>query len=336
MRNGDFLKDNPSTKVKDLIEGMLKTKRVGLIAGDPGSGKTFFTLGVAYHIAYGADFLNRKTTKGAVLIIDSDNPKRVLQDRIKKIKRAIESNGYSDRAEVDIQHYSYFLLNDKRTWFEVEKVIKDIKPVLITFDHLMAFHTLNENNSRDMEKVANHFIELSNICGSTILVVHHFNKNTTGNFLKRLRGSIQIYARSEFAFEVRALSHNAGRLESFGVIPQPRKEKTVSPFRVVLEEDDKYIKLKYGGEYQPIEDPILDIIAHRIAHVFIKDKKMYTVEEVKNILAGMASDKQTREALRTLEEKEVVSVKRTGKAHKYEYAPKTDFCLWCQRTLKSY
>jgi archaellum biogenesis ATPase FlaH len=335
MRDEDFLKNNPS-KAKDLIDGMLKTKRIGLIAGDPGSGKTFFTLGVAYHIAYGANFLNQKTNKGAILIIDRENSEEELRGRIRKIKKAIEEEGYSDKAEVEIQHYPCFLLNDKRMWSEIEKVIQDIRPVLITIDHLRAFHTLNENSSQDMEKIANYLIELSNICDSTIMVVHHFNKNVAGSFLKRLRGSIQIYARSEFAFEVRALSHNAGLLESFGVIPQPRKEKNISPFRVILEEDDKHIKFKYGGEYQPVEDPVLDTIAHRIAHVFIKDKEVYTVEKVKGILAGMASDRQVREALYTLEQKSIVSLTRMGKAHKFEYMPKTDFCPWCQKVLESY
>lgn len=333
MRNGEFLKYDP---LKDqinnhLIDELIPSGQIVLAAGLPGEGKSFFTLGVAYYIAYGACFLEKNVSKGPVLILDSENPKKVLTERIEKIKRGLENDGYSNAAEVDIQHYSGFMLDNKVTWTEIEKVIRDIKPVLITMDHQRCFHDQDENSSRGMEKVANAELDLLNICGSTVFVSHHFNKRESGSFYQRLRGSGVIYARSEAAFEIRALKHKGGRLESFGIIPQPRKEKLTLPIRVVLEETEEFIRFRNGGNYDPVGDPVLDDVSHKAAHIFIFDKKESTVNEIKEILAGMASDKEIRDSLRILEQKGIVEAKRSGSSHKFVYAPKSSFvCPWCK------
>jgi len=238
-------------------------------------------------------------------------------------------DGYRKITKVDIQHYPYFKLDDKGTWPEIVDVIRDIKPGIITLDHLLCFHDQDENSSRGMERVARGMLNLVDVSGSTVFVSHHFGKKVSGTFYQRLRGSGVIYARSEAAFEVRALSHKGGKLESFGLIPQPRKEKLCSPIRVVLEEDDECIRLKHNGDYQPVDDPVLDRIAHMIAHIFLKEPEERTVEEVKLILAGMSSDPETREALRTLEKKGVVKTKRSGSSHKYVYTLDAAVCPWC-------
>jgi archaellum biogenesis ATPase FlaH len=332
MKNGEFLKFDPlKDKNNDhLIDELIPSGQIVLAAGLPGEGKSFFTLGTGYHLAYGAPFLGKKTCGGSVLIIDSENPRRVLITRIDRIKRALEEDGYKKQGEIDIQHYPNFMLDDKRTWREIEKVIRDIKPVFISIDHLRCFHNQEENNSGAMEKVANALLELFNICGSTVFVSHHFNKRESGSFYQRLRGSGVIYARSEAAFEIRALKNKEGRLESFGIIPQPRKEKLTLPIRVVLEETEEFIKFRSDGNYDPVGDPILDSVSHMAAHIFIDDKKELTVNDVKDVLAGMANDKEIRESLRILGQKGMVETKRSGSSHKFVYAPKSFVCPWCK------
>jgi len=332
MRNGEFLKDDPfkDRKEEHLISDLIPSNQVVLIAGLPGEGKSFLTLGVAYHIAYEAPFLGRNTSKGSVLIIDSENPQKIIIERIKKIKKGLEDDGHTGADEIDIEHYSGLKFDNKATWTEVEKVIHDIKPVLITIDHLNCFHDQDENSSRGMENVAGGILDLINICGSSVLISHHFNKRESGTFYQRLRGSGVIYARSETAFEIRALERKGGRLESFGIIPQPRKEKLTPPIRVILEETDEFMKFRNGGNYDPVGDPVLDDVSHKAAHIFIDDKKELTVNDVKGILAGMASDKEIRDSLRILEQKGIVEAKRSGSSHKFVYAPKSFVCPWCK------
>lgn len=332
MRNGEFLKYDP---LKDegknhLVDDLIPTGQIILMAGLPGEGKSFCGIGMAYHIAHMAPFLGKNTSKGSVLIIDSENPKKVLTDRIKKIKKGLEDDGHTNQCEIDIEHYSGFKLDSKTTWTEIENVIRAIKPALITIDHLNCFHDQDENSSRGMEKVAVRILELIKICGSSVLISHHFNKRESGTFYQRLRGSGVIYARSETAFEIRALERKGGRLESFGIIPQPRKEELTSPMRVILEETNEFIKFRNGGNYNPVGDPVLDDVSHRVGHIFIDDKNELTVIDVKGLLAGMASDKEIRDSLRILEQKGIVEGKRSGSSHKFVYAPKSFVCPWCR------
>lgn len=332
MKNGEFLKYDPLKDKNNnhLIDELIPSGQIVLAAGLPGEGKSFFTLGMAYHIAYGAPFLGRNSIKGPVLIIDAENPRMVLVSRINKIKKGLEDDGFNQGEKIDIEHYSGFKFDNRSTWTDIEKVIQDIKPVLITIDHLRCFHDQDENSSSGMEKVAKAILDFLNICGSTVLISHHFNKRQSGTFYQRLRGSSVIYARSEVAFEIRALERSTGRLESFGIIPQPRKEKLTSPIRVVLEETGTSIRFKYDGIYNPVDDPILDNLSHLVAHEFIGKKTEQTVNEIKGILAGMGSDKETREALRILAQKGIVEVKKSGSQHKYVYVPKSNGCPWCR------
>jgi hypothetical protein len=332
MRNGEFLKYDPLKDQKEnhIISDLIPSNQIVLAAGLPGEGKSLFTHGTAYHVGYGSPFLGKRTSGGSVLIIDSENPRRVLVTRIDRIKRALQEEGYKKQGEIDIQHYPNFRLDDKGTWREMEKVIQAIKPVLITIDHLNCFHDQDENSSGGMEKVAVGILDLIKICGSSVLISHHFNKRESGTFYQRLRGSGVIYARSETAFEIRALERRGGRLESFGIIPQPRKEKLISPIRVILEETDDFIKFRNGGNYDPVGDPVLDDVSHRVGHIFIDDKNELTVNDVKGLLAGMASDKEIRDSLRILEQKGVVEAKRSGSSHKFVYAPKLFVCPWCR------
>ena len=91
------------------------------------------------------------------------------------------------------------------TWTDIEKVIQDIKPVLITMDHLRCFHDQDENSSRGMEKVANADFRSFEYLRVYCAYSHHFNKRESGTFYQRLRGSGVIYARSEVAFEIQGI-----------------------------------------------------------------------------------------------------------------------------------
>jgi hypothetical protein len=64
MRNGEFLKHDP---LKDkgenhLVDNLMPTGQIILMAGLPGEGKSFCSIGIAYHIAYIAPFLGKNTS----------------------------------------------------------------------------------------------------------------------------------------------------------------------------------------------------------------------------------------------------------------------------------
>jgi hypothetical protein len=333
MKNGKFLKQFPQqTKEKYIVDKLIRRNRLIVGASIPGEGKSLVGMGILYSIAYGAPCLGEKVTAGSVMFIDSENRHDVLRDRALKIKRGLELDGHTMQGEVDFQHYSGFLLDDttsnKRTWQPIIQAVKDIKPALIMLDHLLCFHQQDEDKSAGMNKVANSLEELMAIEGSSLLVLHHFNKNQ-GTFFKRLRGSSVIYARSDAAYEFRALSRKDGRLEKVGLIPQSRKDITVKPIRIKVDEGADWIKFVHDGDYHPIDDPKMDRLYHDIFHLFTQSRDSKSVYDVKNDIAGYASDTEIRDSLRGLEDKGLLDKKLTG-SNKYMYMlGKVKKCPWC-------
>ena len=331
MRNGDFLKQTLSNPTTGIVGSLVQPNRFGLWASIPGEGKSLLAEAMLYHIAYGAPFLDMNVTVGNVMIIDSENRLDVLQSRIRKIKKGLELDGYRKQGEIDIQHYSVFFLDDKSTWTAVRYDILAVNPSLILIDHLAAFHHQDENSESQMKKVTAGIEDLMQITGSSILVLHHFNKNDNGTFFKRLRGSSALYATSDTACEVRTLSLNNGMLEKVGLIPQPRKDITPSPIRAKIEEGDDWLKVVYDGTYKPVEDPRLDRISHDIFHLFLNAPAIeLSVDDVHDTLAGYASDTEIRNVLRDCEKQGLLKMTpRQSNKFCYRYAGVP--CPWCAK-----
>jgi hypothetical protein len=332
MRDSEFIK--PKKKANEngwLVKGLLKRKQMSMVAAPPGEGKSLFAEAIAYHVVFGAHFLGMLVVPGNVLFIDSENSH--LSGRLARIKKGLENDGCKKQGEMEIQHYSGFLLDDKCTWTEVEKVARDLHPVLIVYDHLRCFHHADEDKSGPMTGVCEAVEELAKPYESASLVLHHFRKGE-GSFYSRLRGSSAIYAKTDAAYEVRTLEKKDGRLAKFGVIPQARKDVTPLSFRVRLEEGPDWLKLVHDGEYRPIDDPRMDRICHLIYDTFLQDKEKKTVFDVRDALSGLASDHETRTCLAELENLGFLSAERKERGGKFFYSliSGLTLCPWCSGT----
>lgn len=327
MRNGHFLTP-PEIEQKYVVENMVGANRLVLWASIPGEGKSLLSEALLYHVAYGAPYLGMDVKVGNVLVIDSENRRDVLRGRCTRIKAGLEMDGFKKQGEVDFKHYSGFLLDVKETWKPIAEEIKELKPSLIVLDHLTMFHLQDEDNSKGMTKVCNLIEELMSIGNSSALVMHHLNKMHSGPFVKRLRGSIAIYAKSDCACEVRSLAHNNGKLEKAGLIFQPRKDAMPDPIRVRIEEGDDWLKVKHDGTYVPVEDYKMDSIYHDIYHALLKAGVEMSVNDVIETLEGYASSREVRDSLRELENRALLG-KRMLNRGKYMYKVVLKTCPWC-------
>jgi len=340
MRNGDFTRktiDSPQTNY--IVDGLLGANRLGIWASIPGEGKSLIAEALCYHVAYGATFLGMKVKTGSVMIIDSENRKDILVNRITKIKEGLRLEGHRMQGEVDIQHYSGFLLDDRVTWHDIVSEIGVLHPSLILIDHLAAFHRQDEDREKQTKKVTTTIELLMSLTGSSVLVLHHFNKLDSGTFFRKLRGSSALYAICDAACEVRTLSKTEdGRLEKVGIIPQARKDITMNPIRIKVEEEDDWLRLVYDGTYQPMEDPKMDMLLHKYYHLFLENQTEKTVKQIIDISKGFASDTEVRECLRFMEHKRgLITSERKGKGGGFHYnlclpaGVQHIDCPWCNQ-----
>lgn len=189
-----------------LIKGFLPKAQLGILFGASGSGKTFVALDIAFSIARGVAWRDRRTTKGRVVVIAAEG-----------------GSGLGKRGQAYAQHYGFDLRGatdlhvitaapnflDGEDISEVIAEIKNLGDVdLVVVDTLAQVTPgANENTSEDMGRALGNLNLLHEAAGAMNLVVHHAGKDLS----KGSRGWSGLKAAADVQIEV--LRHENGERE---------------------------------------------------------------------------------------------------------------------------
>lgn len=188
--------------MKWVVEGLLPEEGMMAVSGDPGSYKTWIMMDMAIAVASGKDFLGRfPTQQGAVMLVDEENPQRLLQERFKRMEIAEEG------LPIYILSLSGFRLNEENVRSLLHEVQRlEIK--MIIFDSLVRIHDAEENDAKKMAEV---FAKLKKFvaAGISIVFIHHNRKQLGGGMAQAMRGSSDILASVDSHVAVR-LDHETG------------------------------------------------------------------------------------------------------------------------------
>jgi hypothetical protein len=187
-----------------IVEGILPRASVTLLAGEPGSYKTWLALALLRGVAGGGNFLGRKCARTSVLYLDRENPLAVMRERLAVL--GIES------------------LEGSRIWggwlcdappaigdARLMEIARERRPLII-FDSLIRFHAAaDENSATEMALVMQELRSLAN-AGATVVALHHKPKSEGSHY----RGSSDIAGGVDTAWAI-SRDRNAGllRLECF-------------------------------------------------------------------------------------------------------------------------
>lgn len=189
-----------------LIKGVLPKAELGILFGASGSGKTFVALDLAFSIARGIAWRNRRTTKGRVVLIAAEGGSGLG----KRGEAYAQYHGFDLRATQDLHVITAapnFLDSD-----DISEVIAEIKNLgdvdMIVIDTLAQVSPgANENTSDDMGRVLANIRLLHEAIGAMNLVVHHAGKDLS----KGSRGWSGLKAAADVQIEV--LRHDNGERE---------------------------------------------------------------------------------------------------------------------------
>lgn len=186
-----------------LIKGVLPKGELGVLFGASGSGKTFVALDLAFTIARGVAWRERRTTRGRVVVIAAEGGAGVG----KRGEAYAQYHNFSLRGMDDLQVITAapnFLDSDDIS--EVIAEIKNIGPVdLIVIDTLAQVTPgANENTSEDMGKALANLKLLHEATAAMNLVVHHAGKDLS----KGSRGWSGLKAAADVQIEV--IRHDNG------------------------------------------------------------------------------------------------------------------------------
>jgi hypothetical protein len=180
------------------IEGIFVAKSLNVVAGAPGTYKSFLALDMGYSIARGRPWQGRRVSQGNVLIIAGESVHAQI-DRLKALELTHKHELASGLDHVPMP----VNLSIPQEVTALEDAIRErgTDYDVIVIDTL-AQSTVgaDENSNRDMGMVADVLQDLAEEFGMTIIVIHHTTKST-GSFrgASPVRGAVATEIKVEAA-----------------------------------------------------------------------------------------------------------------------------------------
>jgi hypothetical protein len=184
----------------ELVEGLLREGTVNLVAGDPGTGKTYLALALGAAVAAGRDFLGRACLRRPVIVVNADGPDDLLGERLRLLGVDGDFRIWPIAADPPLLGSPAY-----------EQLVKRPERPVIVFDCLRRFYRGEENSSTEVAPAMAALRRLA-AKGATVLVLHHSSKAEGGS---DYRGSSEIGAAVDTAWRLKRLEE--GRLELVAV-----------------------------------------------------------------------------------------------------------------------
>lgn len=242
---GDLL-DEPDEAITWILEGVLPTSGFSIIVAKPKVGKSTWSRQLALSVAQGNVFMNRQTSKGAVLYI-------ALEEKRSEVKKHFILLGAT--GDEDLHVYVGNAPKEAQTWLTNE--IQKRKPLLVIIDTLFRFVNIADGN--DYAKVTAALTPLLTLARdhkAHLLVVHHARKGG-GDGGDSMLGSTAIFGSVDTAIILKR-SEDKRTIETrqrYGTDTEP----------TVLLFDEKTRAMSLGGtkeqdDTQKISDEILNFL----------------------------------------------------------------------------
>ena len=233
-----------SDGLKWLIPGLLPGLGTSFLAGSPSAGKSTLAYDLAASIKEGEEFLGEMPTEtGNVLIVVSDEPLPYAQDKL------ISRGFYANQNNWGLLHGW-----DVSQWDELENAIEALHPKFILIDSFASIHRgagFDENSTA----AAGTIYKLNNLCeryNTSVLCIHHLNKNKEQRGVDKMRGSTAIAAA---ACAIWSLA-GEGDVRTL-TTPKLRGGVDTINFNITLDREEGRFKVIDGNESIQASKPIM-------------------------------------------------------------------------------
>lgn len=187
-----------------LIEGLWADQAVGIVGGEPKSGKSYLAVDAAVSVATGTPCLGRFTvpSSGPVMLIQGEDPLHVVRERLAWCcgARGLDFT----RLPVHVCTEPTVRLDEQDQVGALRESIQRVGPRLLILDPFVRLQGVDERNAQEVSRILSKLRELQREFAVAVLVVHHFRKD--GGRLRggqALRGSSEFHAWSDSALYLR-------------------------------------------------------------------------------------------------------------------------------------
>ena len=170
-----------------IWEPLLRVNGILLLVGPAGVGKSLLALYIAIQIAQGNPLFEMKTQQAKVLYVDGETNEITTKIRLSKFLQNPIPNLYYVAFHGDLFHLANYAT--------LVYYVQQVQPDLIILDSLIRFHTLDENKSGDMKRLAVFFRDFALKFNCAFLLLHHTRKTSQfGTISDVVRGSTELRA----------------------------------------------------------------------------------------------------------------------------------------------
>lgn len=173
-----------------LIENLLSAG-VTLFAGSPKVGKTYFLLQLASALSTkNSIFLNNKCEFLKVLYFSNETNENEIRKRLSYLN-SFDNLYFNFNRNLNISDIELEIYNNKKRKNEKILVIID------TLQNVEYKQNYDNNNYKDMYKLINQYMILSEKHNCSFILVHHLNKNKDINIFNSINGSVALIGSAE-------------------------------------------------------------------------------------------------------------------------------------------
>ena len=185
-----LVRDSADVEIRWVWDQLIAEGTVTMLSGDSGVGKSTLATALLDAVAGGKPFLGRKTFQRSCLILDRENHRSLVADRLNRL--GIQDGpslrvwgGWAEQEAPDPAHAAI------REW-----ILSCYPKPLIVVDSLIAFNPGAENDSSEMRRYLHGYRRLADL-GASIAFIHHSGKSEG---TKDFRGSSDIKAAVDAAY----------------------------------------------------------------------------------------------------------------------------------------
>ncbi len=183
-----------------LVKGLLDAGTMSVVYGPSNSGKTFWTIDLAYHVAIGAPWRGRRVIQASVLYLAAEGGRGVI-NRVAALK---QSHGVLD-VPLAVKRAGLDLLHDQADLQHIVDLSEEVRAKIPEAPHLIVIDTLSrvmaggdENSAADMTALIRNIDAIRATTGAHILTVHHTGKDTA----RGARGHSSLRAATDTEIEI--------------------------------------------------------------------------------------------------------------------------------------
>ncbi|HQF62372.1 MAG TPA: AAA family ATPase [Anaerolineaceae bacterium] len=226
-----------------LVDGLLLSGGVNLIAGEPAAGKSFLTPDLALGITQtGTAWHDFQVSRGRGLYYYLDGSPRGMKTRLERLCAGKNTTPPNDL----LIDFSPLDLRQPSASATLRQTIKKSGISVVIFDVLARFMPgADENAVSDVAPVMGTLRDVATKTNTTIIIIiHHLNKGVGAALWSRIRGSSDILSAVDTALIVAygENRHNSPRR----VIPEKNREgELIQPFAFQIHATDGQLRLMF-------------------------------------------------------------------------------------------